>query len=185
MRNLLLEGRLGLGFHGSAQVIDRFEDRRVGSGADANSSLGLFMSHVPLNALEYALNACELGEGSKPLVYVVAFPTAGKVRAFSPDEYYGIGADGEPFASGHFASLRRDLIDSGFDQVACDTGEDAVTVALSPSQCRIIAILSPEVVERIDSRGVECLDPVPLYDYLSNENLLASPTPFHRYEVSL
>lgn len=185
MRNSLMEGRLGLAFHGSAQVIDRFEDRRVGSGADANSALGLFMSHIPLNALEYALNASELGEGPEPRVYVVAFPTVGKVKALSPDEYFGTDAYGERCCASHFKTLRRNLIESDFDQVSCDTGEDAVTVALSPSKCRIIATLTSESVERIDAGGIEYLNPLSLYDYLANANLLASPTTSHLNEVHL
>ena len=166
MKNLITSGRYGIGFHGSARSIQAFVDSKVGAGGDTNSALGLFMSHVPMNALEYALNANELGEGDEVNVYVIAYPTQGKAHNLTPDEYYGFDVDGNPGSREHFRDLREALLASGHDQINCDTGEDAVTIALRPSTCRIIAVLNEQHIYELGEH-FDAMDPILVYEALT------------------
>lgn len=177
MKKLIAAGRYGLGFHGSATNVEAFLDSRVGLGGDSNSALGLFMSHVPLNALEYALNANELGEGEEVNVYVVAYPTQGKEHVLTPSEYYGFDENEKPAGREHFQDLRKTLLQAGYDHITCDTGEDAVTIALRPSLCRIVAVLTEDQVNELEERLMHSMDALKVYEAL--EPLLPKPSPLH------
>lgn len=174
MKNLITSGRYGIGFHGSANNIQAFVDSKIGLGGDTNSGLGLFMSHIPMNALEYALNANEMGEGDDVNVYVIAYPTQGKAHHLTPDEYYGFDADGNPGSREHFRDLREALLASGYDQITCDTGEDAVTIALTPSACRIITVLNDQQIYEL-GENFTTMDPVLVYEALAP--FLTQPKP--------
>lgn len=171
MHDKIASGQCGLGFHGSARKIDHFSRTKVGQGADPNSALGLFMSHVPLNALEYAESAVEAGEGEVAYVYVVAFPTQGKKLDLSSDDFFGIDSEGHYQTREHFIAMRTRLLAQGYDHLECETGEDAISVAMHPDRCSIIAVLNHSHVESIESSGVDCLDFVALSDYLKSLNL--------------
>lgn len=158
MKDRLEKGEIGLAFHGSSQQIARFTSKKVGRGADSNSGLGLYLSHVPLNALDYAGSSNASGEGDTILVYVVAYPTGGLAHEMSPDEFFGIAEDDSLQPPSHFSHLRCDLLAKGFDRVECDTGEDAITVVLDPDRCEIAAVLDQEAVEKLECSGVDCLD---------------------------
>lgn len=179
LKKLITSGHYGLGFHGSATRIQAFVDSKVGVGGDTNSALGLFMSHVPMNALEYALDANELGEGDEVNVYVVAYPTRGKTRDLSPDEYFGIDENDVPGTREHFIELRNSLLESGYDHITCDTGEDAVTVALRPSLCRIVAVLNEQQIYDLGN-SCESMDPVLVYEALTP--FLKQPKPDLAYD---
>lgn len=166
MKRSLQDGKYGIGFHGSATRIKAFVDSKVGMGCDPNSALGLFMSHVPMNALEYALNANEMGEGDEVNVYVIAYPTQGKAHDLTPDEYYGFDADGNPESREYFGNLRETLLASGHDQITCDTGEDAVTIALRPSACRVITVLNEQQIYELGEH-FGYMDPVLVYEALT------------------
>lgn len=176
MRKQFTSRRYGIGFHGSATRIQEFVDSKVGLGGDPNSALGLFMSHVPMNALEYALNANEMGEGDEVNVYVIAYPTQGKSHDLSPDEYYGFDEDGNPGSREHFGSLRETLLASGYDQITCDTGEDSVTIALRPSACRVIAVLNEQQIYELGEH-FGYMDPALVYEALTPLLKQAKPKP--------
>ncbi|MBD8681222.1 MULTISPECIES: hypothetical protein [Pseudomonas] len=168
MKDRIAKGELGLGFHGSSQKIMRFASNKVGQGSDSNSSLGLCLSQVPLNALDYALGSNEAGEGKHVLVYVVAFPSKGLCHQMTPDEFFGIGADGKKATHDHFSHLRAELIRNGYDRIDCETGEDAITVALVPDDCQIVASLDQDAIEKLESSGVDCFDALALFEAIKH-----------------
>lgn len=167
MRDRLEKGEISLAFHGSSQKISLFSGQKVGKGADANSSLGLCLSHCPLNALDYAECSNKAGEGEHVLVYVVAYPSSGHTQMMSPDAFFGILDDDSRAPATHFSELRSDLLAKGYDRVECDTGEDAITVALNPDRCLIVAVLDPEAVEALECSGIDCMDSLALLEVIT------------------
>lgn len=167
MKDRLERGEMGLAFHGSSRKIARFTSTKVGRGADSNSSLGLYLSHVPLNALDYAENSNASGEGDTIVVYVVAYPANGLAHEMSPDEFFGVADDDSLQPPCHFSNLRSDLLAKGFDRAECDTGEDAITVVLDPDRCEIVAVLDQEAIEKLECSGVNCLDSMALLEAIT------------------
>lgn len=168
MKDRLEKGEIGLAFHGSSRKIARFSSKKVGRGADSNSGLGLYLSHVPLNALDYAESSHASGEGDTIVVYVVAYPMDGLAHEMSPDEFFGVADDDSLQSPSHFSQLRSDLLTKGFDRVECDTGEDAITVVLDPDRCEIVAVLDQVAIEKLECSGVDCLDSLALLEAIAS-----------------
>lgn len=181
--DLIKNKHWNIGFHGSAQDISKFDDHKVGAGADLNSSLGLFLSYLPEKALEYAQSACEFyREGGVPFVYAVCFPAKGVFEFRDREEFYGIDEHGSPSrACDDFSNLRRELSRDGFDCAEFEDGEDSMAVVLKPSKAIIIAVLDENACESLSGHE---FDAMATLINLKENGLLLETSPNFNHERS-
>src|SRR5690606_22899516 len=156
-----------IGFHGSAQRISAFREDLVGSGADVNSSLGVFSSQLAAVAAEYARTSQESGEGLEPIVHVLSIPTVKKY--IMPDNCGFFGLEDDMCTHEDFANFRQELLSLGYDSLEIETGEDIILVALVPEKIRVIAQITPDQAEELDEYA---LDGESILDTLQCKKLL-------------
>jgi hypothetical protein len=169
--------------HYEVGLITKFDDHRVGGGADINSSLGLFLSYRPEKALEYAESASEInGEGEFPYVYAVCFPAKCVYEMSDREEFYGVDPQGNPVNnSDDFSKLRRELVTQGFDCAGFEDGEDSMAVVMRPSKAIIIAVLDDQSCYALCGHEFDAMG---VLISLKENALLLEPQASHAHELN-
>lgn len=167
LRSMLME----IGYHGSAQPITRFTSEGIGKGGDANSSLGLFTSQILSSAADYAEMAVARGEGIKDHVYVLAIPTKKIFKMDDLNDFYGLSDDFRTHED--FSRLRLSLMESGFEAIEVETGDDVIMVSINPDSTVILAELSADQAFEIEENIPE-MDGEKIYEWLYDHGLLLS-----------
>lgn len=151
LKALVASGQYMVAFHGTSQQLDGFTEEKVGQGADANSTLGVFLTEVPSSSIDYACMDDEDNEGGQARVYLVALPVGPNYEFSSAEDFFGADEMCQVRTHEQFAELRQQLLVDGFLTASCETGEDVISVALRPEDALILAELDLEQVEELEA----------------------------------
>lgn len=131
-------------FHGTAKRFDVFDEAKLGTGLDANSTLGFFFSDCPLDAAEYATTHAER-DGGEARVLVVRTLTENPLQDMSYYDFFGFpDGEGEDKDQQHFIELRKKLIADGFDSIDYHDGEQDIFVVLESKRIETVAVLTTQ-----------------------------------------
>lgn len=136
-------------FHASTTGFRRFDPERIGTGAEANSALGVWLSVDPQVAWDHARGHNLMVVETGPL----RLATASDRRTIiwgGPDLHETDREIGWPA----FDRLRRVLLEDGYDGVWCEmpgTDLEGAVCILDPSRLRIVEVLEAPSEDMVDA----------------------------------
>lgn len=135
-------------FHASKTGFRRFDPDRIGSGAEANSALGVWLSVEPQVAWDYARGGALMVVETGSLRLATASDRKAMIWGgpdlFETDREIGWVA---------FDSLRRALLADGYDGVWCEmpgTDLEGAVCILDPSRLEIVEVLERPAEDLVD-----------------------------------
>ena len=147
-------------FHGTRRQFEGFTEASIGTGAEANSALGIHLTDFPHLAADYADGASP-DEGDYPQVLVVRTPVSKAFEERDNYTFFGYNDEGIPdsaMGKAGFSKWRASLQQSGFDAVDYEDGEGPIVVALDPGKLEIIARLTLKEAYMLSERLSELED---------------------------